>query len=72
MLGTLRKTGWFLGLPHPHGELPGDPHAWDHSLLTGLHQLNEVGEEDISVPFTEAADIIRDLLEGGMGGMGGE
>lgn len=62
------KVRWSLGLPHPHGELPRDLHASDHSLLTGLHQLYEVREEDITVPLAEAADIIGDLEEGGMGG----
>lgn len=57
-----------LGLPHPQGSvLPRCPHL----LLTGLHQLYEVREENISVSLTKAADIIGDLEGGSMEGVRG-
>lgn len=60
--------GWSLGHPHPQGwVLPRCPHAQGHSLLTGLHQLYEVGEENISVLLTKAMDVIGDLEGRGRG-----
>lgn len=68
-MGALGKIGWSLGLPHSHGVvLPRCPHIWDHSLLTGLHHLYEVGKENIPVPLTEATDVIGDLEEGDIRG----
>lgn len=65
---ALGKMGWSPGLPHLQGwVLPRCPHL----LLTGLHQLYEIGEENISVPLTKAADVIGDLEGGGMGGVRG-
>ena len=61
-MAVLGKMGWCPVLPpSPWGVVAGGPHAWDHSLLTGLHQLYEVGEENVSVPFAEAADVVGDL-----------
>lgn len=69
VMGTLGKVGWSPDLPYSHRMvLPGCPRAWDHSLLTGLHQLYEIGEENIPVPFAEATDVIRDLEGGGIAG----
>lgn len=55
-LGFSLHWGLYLGsLPHQF-----------HSLLTGLHEFNEVREKYIPVPLTEAADIIG-YLEVGKG-----
>lgn len=32
-----------------------------NSLVTVLHELNEVGEEHVPVPFAEAVDIVGHL-----------
>lgn len=68
MMGALGKMG---GPPSPWGFLPRCPHVWEHSLLTGLHQLYEVREENIPIPLAEAADIIGDLEGDGIGGCEG-
>lgn len=35
--------------------------AQDYSLVTGLHQFYKVREQYVSIPLTEATDIIGDL-----------
>lgn len=60
------------GPPPPRwGGLPGGTQARGHSLLTGLHQLYEVSEEDVAVPLAEAIDVVGDLEGGDIGGVRG-
>lgn len=49
--------------PAPRGFVPRG-----HSLLTGLHQLYEVREQNIPVPLAEAIHIIGDLEGDRVGG----
>lgn len=62
---------WSSPIPTVGGVPPGGPHARDHSLLTGLHQLYEVGKENVPVPLAEATDVIGYLEGGGVGGVRG-
>ena len=67
VMGALGKTEWSPASPQSLGGcVPGG-----HSLLTGLHQLYEVREQDVPVPLAEAVNIVGDLEGDRVGGNAG-